>query len=291
MRRPVGPEGKTLLRVAACQFPVTADVAANGRHVRRLMARAAAGGAQLALFPEAALSGYGGFHFRSFAGYDWDCLRAETLAVRAASAEARLWALVGSAHRLSPREKPTNCLYLVEPRGRIADRYDKRMCTDDDRRVYTPGSRAVSFRLGGVRCGVLICYDGCYPELYASYRAAGVQLVLHAFHNAGFDGKNILDEYKPALIRTRAADNALWVVAVNSSLRHSCWPSCVARPDGSIAAALRRHATGVLFHDFPDRRLAGWLHNRRPLRLDPRTPLHNGRPSCSPRARDGRSEP
>lgn len=280
-----------MLRVAACPFPVTADVAANGAYVRRLVARAAARGAHLVQFPEAALSGYGGFHFPSFARYDWDRLRKETRRVQEAARTAGVFVLLGSAHRLGPRERPTNCVYLIDGHGRISDRYDKSMCTAEDLRVYTPGNRRVVFSLRGVRCGVLVCYDGCYPEQYAAYRALGVELMLHSFHNAGFPGPNVLDEYKPALIRTRAADNALWVVACNSSLRHSSWPTCIARPDGTIAASLRRHAAGVLVHDFPDRRLAGWFHNRRPLRLHPRTPLHNGRPSRSPRARDGRSEP
>jgi len=280
-----------MLRVAACQFPVTANVAANGEYVRRLLADAAARGAHLVQFPEAALSGYGGFHFPSFARYDWDRLRKETRRVQEAARAAGVFVLLGSAHHLGPRERPTNCVYLIDARGRIADRYDKSMCTADDLRVYTAGNRRVVFSLRGVRCGVLVCYDGCYPEQYAAYRALGVELMLHSFHNAGFPGPNVLDEYKPALIRTRAADNALWVVACNSSLRHSSWATCVARPDGSIAASLRRHVTGLLVHDFPDRRLAGWLHNRRPLQLRPRTPLHNGRPSRSPRARNGRSDP
>jgi predicted amidohydrolase len=280
-----------MLRVAACQFPVTADVAANGAYVRRLVARAAARGAHLVQFPEAALSGYGGFHFPSFASYDWDLLRRETRRVQEAARSAGVFVLLGSAHFLGPREKPTNCVYVIDRRGRIAGRYDKSMCTADDLRVYTPGDRRVVFSLRGVRCGVLVCYDGCYPEQYAAYRARGVELMLHSFHNAGFPGPNVLDEYKPALVRTRAADNGLWVVACNSSLRHSSWATCIARPDGTIAASLRRHTTGVLVHDFPDPRLAGWLHNHRPLRLDPRTRLHNGRPSRSLRARASRSAP
>ena len=280
-----------MLRVAACQFPVTADVAANGAYVRRLVAQAAAHGAHLVQFPEAALSGYGGFHFRSFASYDWDLLRTETRRVQEAARSAGAFVLLGSAHHLGPPEKPTNCVYVIDGRGRIADRYDKSMCTADDLRVYTPGDRRVVFSLRGVRCGVLVCYDGCYPEQYAAYRARGVELMLHSFHNAGFPGPNVLDEYKPALVRTRAADNGLWVVACNSSLRHSSWATCIARPDGTIAASLRRHVAGVLVHDFPDPRLAGWLHTLRPLRVHPRASLHNGRPSRSPRARDSRSDP
>ncbi|HUL78781.1 MAG TPA: carbon-nitrogen hydrolase family protein [Vicinamibacteria bacterium] len=279
------------LRVAACQFPVTGDVAANGTRVRRLLAAAAARGAHLVQFPEAALSGYGGFHFRSFAGYDWAALRAETRRVLDAARAAGVFVLLGSAHSLGRRARPTNCMYVIDRRGRVADRYDKSMGTPEDLRVYTPGDRRVVFSLRGVRCGVLVCYDGCYPELYAAYRAMGVELMLHSFHNAGFEEPNVLDEYKPALIRTRAADNGMWVVACNSSARHSSWATCVARPDGSIAASLRRHATGILVHDFPDPRLRGWLHNLRPYRLHPKTPLHNGRPSRSARARDGRSHP
>jgi predicted amidohydrolase len=62
--------------------------------------------------------------------------------------------------------------------------------------------------------------------------------IVHSFYNARFDGPNILDEYTPALLRCRAADNTMWVVANNSSARHSCWATRIVRPDGAVAGRL-----------------------------------------------------
>ena len=32
--------------------------------------------------------------------------------------------------------------------------------------------------------GLAICYDLCYPQMYAAYREKGVELMLHSFYNA-----------------------------------------------------------------------------------------------------------
>src|SRR5437660_1235030 len=51
-------------------------------------------------------------------------LRRETTALRRLAEELKLWLVLGSAHFLDQRTKPTNCLYLTDPEGKIADRYD-----------------------------------------------------------------------------------------------------------------------------------------------------------------------
>ena len=63
-----------VLTVAACQFPVAADIGANLHHVQQQMSTAARRGARVAHFPEGASSGYAGADFESFAGFDWDRL-------------------------------------------------------------------------------------------------------------------------------------------------------------------------------------------------------------------------
>ena len=64
----------TVLTVATCQFPVSADVEQNAGWVARQMREAARRGARVAHFPEGALSGYAGTDFETFTGYDWDAL-------------------------------------------------------------------------------------------------------------------------------------------------------------------------------------------------------------------------
>jgi predicted amidohydrolase len=173
-----------------------------------------------------------------------------------------VWVLLGSTHRLSRGHKPHNSVYVIDDRGKIVDRYDKRFCTGVNSRPrptldlahYASGNRFVSFRLKGVTCGVLICYDYRFPELYRHYRRLGVNVLLQSFHNARSsvvqDPKyNIWKTIVPATMACRAAENHFWVSANNSTARPSRWPSFAVRPDGQIVGRLKLHKPGVLMTD------------------------------------------
>ena len=63
-----------MVRVATCQFPVSAGIGANLRHITRQIQSATQRGAHVAHFPEGALSGYAGTDFESFpalTGTNW----------------------------------------------------------------------------------------------------------------------------------------------------------------------------------------------------------------------------
>ena len=98
------------LRIASCQFPVTRDIGRNAQYIQRYMARAAEVGADLLHTSEACLSGYAGIDYDSFEGFDWVQLREETRRVRDTAARLGIWLVLGSAHFLDKRTKPTNCL-------------------------------------------------------------------------------------------------------------------------------------------------------------------------------------
>ena len=280
------------LRVASCQFPVTENVGRNARHIRRYMKRAADAGAHVLHTSECCLSGYAGTDFESFNGYDWAQLREETAQLRNLASQLDLWLILGSAHFLDAATKPTNCLYIVDPQGGIANRYDKSMCTPGDQKAYSAGNRLVTETIRGIKVGFAICYDICYPQIYAAYREEGVQLMLHSFYNARDTGKNCLDVLNGRQVPTRCADNLMWAVANNSSHPYSHWGSFVARPDATIAQQLEMNQPGMLIHDFPDGLSeGGWTHNQMPMKLAEGERLHLGEPSGHPRQINRQSEP
>ncbi len=116
----------TVLAVATCQFPVSADIGANLRYVKGQMTAAARRGARVAHFPEGALSGYAGTDFATFAGFDWNRLGEATAAVSQHARALGIWAVLASAHRLGGARKPHNSLYVIDEPRQIAERYDKR---------------------------------------------------------------------------------------------------------------------------------------------------------------------
>ena len=281
-----------MLRVASCQFPVTDDIERNARYIKRYLRKASTAGAHILHTSEACLSGYAGTDMRSFDGFDWDLLRRETYTLRLQAKELGIWLVLGSAHYLDRKVKPTNCLYLIGPSGDIVDRYDKCMCTTGDQKHYSAGTRLVTAEIRGITLGLAICYDVCYPQIYVAYRESAATLMLHSFYNARSKGRNCLDVLNVRELPTRCADNRMWAVANNSSHPYSHWASFVARPDATIATQLKRNQAGMLIHDFPDGiSSTGWYHNQIPMKLAPDEILHFGQPSSHPRQLDPRSEP
>ncbi len=289
-RHPV--ESSQKLRVATCQFPVSGKPAENAQFIRDFMRQAAEAGAHLLHTSEACLSGYPGTDLPSFAGYDWDRLRSETAQLRKLASDLHLWLVLGSAHFLDDRTKPTNCLYLIDPEGRIVDRYDKCFCTGGDQKHYSAGDRLVTRDIRGVRIGLAICYDICWPQLYIGYREKGATVILHSFHNARSPGPNCLDVLNVRQVPTRCADNRLWAVCNNSAQPYSHWGSFIARPDATIPQQLPINRPGMLLHDFPDGLSeGGWYHNLRPMQKRDDEIMSWGKPSQHPRQADGQAEP
>ncbi len=280
------------LRVASCQFPVSDDIRRNAGYIRRYLKAAKNGGAHLLHTSETCLSGYARLDFDSFRGFNWDLLRTETAHLQDLVADLGIWLVLGSSHFLDAKNPPMNCLYLIGPDGRIVDRYDKCMLTSSDRQYYSAGNRLVTRTIRGVKVGFAICYDACYPQIYAAYREKGVTLMLHSFYNAHHDGASCLDCLTEGQVPTRCADNRMWAVANNSSRRYSNWGTFVARPDATIAKQLPQHRAGMLFHDFPDGLSRnGWLHNYCPMLLAKGQRMFLGRPSRHARQADGASKP
>lgn len=280
------------LRIASCQFPVTGDVKRNADYIARYMKKAADSGANLLHTSETCLSGYANVDYPSFDGFDWTALRSQTDRLRALAADLGIWLVLGSSHYLDARTKPTNCLYLIDPKGSIVNRYDKCMCTRGDQKAYSAGNRLITRTINGVKIGLAICYDICYPQIYTAYRQKGVKLMIHSFYNAGNKGPNCLDVLNCYQVPTRCADNLMWAVANNSSKPYSHWASFVARPDATIAQKLKINQAGMLIHDFPDGLSeGGWLHNCIPMKLAKNEVLHFGKPTKHPRQTNGRAEP
>ena len=76
-------------------------------------------------------------------GFDWDLLETCARQVLGLARQLRLWVVLGSTHRLMGRHKPYDSVYVINDSG--------------------------MFTLKGIRCGVLICYEYAFPELYRAW--------------------------------------------------------------------------------------------------------------------------
>ena len=241
----LGESNRNKLVIASSQFPVTGNISKNAGWILNQMRIAKIRGADLIHLPECALSGYGGADIHDFKNYDWIELQNQTKSILLLADELNLWVLLGSSHKLSEENKPHNSLYVINPEGKIVDRYDKRFCTGGDLKHYTPGEHFVVFEVNKIKCGLLICYDVRFPELYRGYRKLGVDVIFQSFYNARGKEDGIHPKIMPVTCQARAATNYFYLSLTNSSAPYS-WPCYFITPDGLVSNKLQANKPGVL---------------------------------------------
>src|SRR5690349_1104822 len=164
------------LRLALAQFdfPVGA-VAANTAKIRELMTQAHAGGADLVVFPELAISGYPPEDLLIRPSFLEACN--EAVAALAEGTDG-LAALVGFPH--SEGEVYNAAALLRE--GRIECVAHKQALPNygvfDDKRYFRPGHASATGMVNGVRVGFLVCEDIWEPEPAAQAASTGAELIV-----------------------------------------------------------------------------------------------------------------
>lgn len=236
------------LIIASCQFPVSSNVMDNAKWICDQLREASARGAQVAHFPECALSGYPGVDLKTMENYPWKTLKQYTDSITTLARKLGMWVLLGSIHELGEGFKPMNSLYVIDPEGRITDRYDKRFCTKGDLTFFSAGDHFVVFDIGAIKCGLLICFDVRFPELYREYKKLGVDLIFQSFYNARQKPGGIHPKIMPVTAQTRAATNYFYLSLTNSSAASS-WPCHFITPDGLIQYKLPADQPGILISE------------------------------------------
>jgi predicted amidohydrolase len=205
------------MRLALCQIPVSPDRYVNLSRVKAALAEAAAGGADLAVFPEATMVRFG--EDLAAAAEPLDGPFCSELA--AACAAAGVAAVVGvfeptEGHAAGPGGRVYNTAVAFSAAGSLVASYRKLHLYDAlgerESETVAPGSDVVVTSLAGAEVGLQICYDIRFPELTRALAVAGARLVtVSAAWAAGL----FKEEHWVTLLRARAIENTVWVAAVD----------------------------------------------------------------------------
>lgn len=181
----------------------------NREHMCRHLRTAADQGARLVVFPECALTGYcfeskpaALQHGEAIPGASTDC-------IAALCRKLNVWAVFGLLER--DGERLFNSLALVGATGFAASYRKVHLPFLGVDRFATPGDRPFQVHdLGGLRIGLMICYDGSFPESARVLTLQGADLLVlptnwpqAAVCSAKYVGN------------TRAMENHVYYAAVN----------------------------------------------------------------------------
>ncbi len=237
------------MNLAVIQMVSQDDVLTNLRLARRMLERAAQGGARLAVLPE---------NFAAMGRRDLAAIgRAEAQGegpilpwLKQAARDLSLWIVAGTLP-LPPDDdaegKPRACSLLIDEQGERAARYDKLHLFDvdvsDNRGRYREsddfahGERVVVVDTPVGRLGLTVCYDLRFPELYSALRQAGAELISAPSAFTAVTGA----AHWQVLIRARAIETQCYLLAAGQGGEHpgprqTFGHSAIVDPWGTILA-------------------------------------------------------
>jgi predicted amidohydrolase len=200
------------IRVAGVQMnPMLADVAGNLGRCLQLLHAAAVDGAQLIVFPEAAISGYV-FHSLDEASPFSETIPGPTTdAVAGACRRLKVYAVVGLLEK--DGGDYYNASALIGPAGLIGKYRKLHLPHLGVDRFLRPGNLSPKVHDTGVgRIGLSICYDLDFPEYPRVLTLMGAQIIVTST-NWPADIEFVPEH----LVPTRARENIVNLVAVNRS--------------------------------------------------------------------------
>jgi predicted amidohydrolase len=237
-------EGRRFL--AACvQLTSRGDVAQNLATCRRLVAEAAARGAQLVVLPE-------NFAFMGI-GEQEKLAVAEPLgsgpiqtAVAGMAAAGKLWLVAGGFPERAGDTMVHNTCLMFGPDGERVATYRKIHLFDvqipgaaefKESRTVVPGAVPVVVETPLAPVGLSICYDMRFPELYRELGRRGARVIVVPSAFTMHTGK----DHWHALLRARAIENQVFVLAAaqygRANERRICYGhSLIVDPWGTVLA-------------------------------------------------------
>jgi len=241
--------------VSVGQFSPAGDVGANLEVMRSLAAKAKADGSELIVFPEESMFSVGKVEGSLAAAVDagWTTF-VQQLSLLAAELGI---AVVAGGYESSGEERPYNTLVLIDSTGRIVDTYRKLHLYDafsySESTRIKPGDGGVKVvDLGGIRVGLMTCYDIRFPELARALTDQGADLL--AVPAAWFKGEHKIEHWE-TLLKARAIENTVWVAAAGTSSRHTVGHSAILDPMGVPQAFLEDEPEAVVTAEVTRKRI------------------------------------
>lgn len=128
-----------------------------------------------------------------------------TSALIEAAAARGAYIVAGLAERAG--KKAYNSAVLVGPRGLIGT-YRKAHLFWDEKKIFAKGDTPFKvYKAGGVRVGMMICFDWLFPEAARTLSLLGAEVICHP--------SNLVLPYCPQAMITRSLENRVFTITAN----------------------------------------------------------------------------
>ena len=245
------------MRIAVYPFAAGNSVSENFSAIRRGIHAARQEGVRLLVFQECALSGYPPVEVEGIEEIDFKKIDSCFQELMALAKEAEMYIAIGTVR--SSGEAYRNAIVIFGPTGDIVSTYDKRALWGWDKENFETGESDGILSIDGISVGFRICYEIRFPEYFREMFAAEVPLCFVSFCDVALEEDTERYEIIKAHLITRATENVMTVVSVNSISKCQTAPTAVFSPDGYMIRKAEDHEEMLLVYDYeiPERSFSG----------------------------------
>jgi deaminated glutathione amidase len=242
------------MRVAVVQFAAGDDKPGNLTRLTDLVDAAAAAGAELVVAPEASMHPFGApdLPLAPLA----EPLDGRFVSGLSAAAARNGVTVVAGFFETASGDRAFNTVVALGPDGALVGSYRKQHLFDalgwveSDRLAAGRPDDRLTFDCGGLRVGVLTCYDLRFPELTRALADDGATLL--AVPSAWVAGPLKEDQWT-TLVRARAIENVLYVAAADQPPPTYAGRAMVVDPFGVVVASMAEREGVVVADVDPER--------------------------------------
>ncbi len=224
------------LNIAVAQFGfIDGEKKDNLNKALHYMVRAAAEGADIVILPEMFLTG---FPVEIPMAQLAETMPGDSMLKLQESAVKNGIAVAGSMPEWDENSKTSfNTCFYINRGGKLLGKYRKIQLFNREKNYVSAGNSLTVVEDGGIRYGLLICYDLEFPEIARTLAEGGAQVLLVPSANMEPYGL-----FHRLFTQARAIENHQFVAYCNRTGQNRfftfCGGSCLANPFGEIVADL-----------------------------------------------------
>ena len=241
-------KGQLRMKIAAFQFAASSVISDNYLAMQRAITEAHQQDVRLLVFQECALSGYPPVETEKIEDIDFLQMDSCITEIKRQAKQYDMYIALGLVRKSNLQYY--NSILLANPAGEIAGIYDKRALWGWDSDNFTPGEATGIFQIDEIPVGFRICYEVRFPEYFRELFAAKVPLCFASFCDVSKQKDDERYEIIKAHLITRATENVMTVVSVNSLSSCQTAPTAVFSPDGHLIAQALSDTECLLVYDY-----------------------------------------
>jgi omega-amidase len=239
-----------LMRVGVFQFSGSSNITDNYKAIIRAIDSASKNKVRLLVFQECATCGYPPVETPSIENIDFEILNLYIHEIKQLAKKHDMYIVVGTIRRQSAQYY--NSLQLISPNGDVIGNYDKRALWGWDLDNFTKGETQGIYQIDNIKVGFRICFEVRFPEYFRELFKSNVQLCFVSFcdvlEHDSVERYNIIKSH----LVTRAVENVMIVISVNSISKYQTAPTAVIDSNGRIVNEAPRNQEYLIVYDYND---------------------------------------